>query len=169
MDEDIAIGTSIMKVKAADADSGQNAEIEYYLSDDHFTVSPTGVISNNRRLDADSNNAYYEFVVTAKDKGLTCNFLWFHEFELLSTKFFSGEPPRTGTATVRVYTENKNDEPPKFSQQVYTPNVDENAGPNTLVTTVVASDKDGDGVTFGFVGGTTTSNLFRIEQVIFFT
>ena len=48
--------------------------------------------------------------------------------------------------------------------QVYTPNVDENAGPNTLVTTVVASDKDGDGVKFGFVGGTTTSGLFRIEE-----
>lgn len=58
----------------------------------------------------------------------------------------SGEPPQTGTATVRVYTKNKNDEEPKFSQQVYTPNVDENAGPNTLVTTVVASDKDGDNV-----------------------
>lgn len=42
--------------------------------------------------------------------------------------------------------------------------MDENAGPNTLVTTVVASDKDGDGVTFGFVGGTTTSGLFRIEE-----
>ena len=48
--------------------------------------------------------------------------------------------------------------------KVYTPNVDENAGPNTLVTTVVASDKDGDGVTFGFVGGSTTSGLFRIEE-----
>jgi hypothetical protein len=47
-------------------------------------------------------------VVTAKDKG---------------------EPAKTGTATVRVYTKNKNDEEPKFSQQVYTPNVDENAGP----------------------------------------
>ncbi len=42
--------------------------------------------------------------------------------------------------------------------------MDENAGPNTLVTTVVASDKDGDGVTFGFVGGTTQSGLFRIEE-----
>ncbi len=60
--------------------------------------------------------------------------------------FVTGEPPQTGTATVRVYTKNKNDEEPKFSQQVYTPNVDENAGPNTLVTTVVASDKDGDNV-----------------------
>lgn len=59
-----------------------------------------------------------------------------------------GEPPQTGTATVRIYTKNKNDEEPKFSQQVYTPNVDENAGPNTLVTTVVASDKDGDNVKY---------------------
>lgn len=58
----------------------------------------------------------------------------------------AGEPPKTGTATIRIYTKNKNDEEPKFSQQVYTPNVDENAGPNTLVTTVVASDKDGDNV-----------------------
>lgn len=60
--------------------------------------------------------------------------------------FLAGEPAQTGTATVRIYTKNKNDEEPKFSQQVYTPNVDENAGPNTLVTTVVASDKDGDNV-----------------------
>jgi hypothetical protein len=137
------IGTSILKVKAADADSGSNADIEYYVSDDHFTVNSKGIVSNAKRLDADSNSAYYEFVVTAKDRG---------------------EPPRTGTATVRVYTSNKNDEEPKFSQQVYTPNVDENAGPNTLVTTVVASDKDGDGVTFGFVGRTTQSGLFRIEE-----
>eukprot|EP00095_Tigriopus_kingsejongensis_P004384 maker-scaffold1072_size64607-snap-gene-0.18 protein:Tk04384 transcript:maker-scaffold1072_size64607-snap-gene-0.18-mRNA-1 annotation:"GK18219" len=143
VDEDLHIGSSILKVKATDADSGTNADIEYYVSDDHFTVNSKGVISNNRRLDADSNNAYYEFIVTSKDKG---------------------EPPRTGTATVRIYTENRNDEEPKFSQQVYTPNVDENAGPNTLVTTVVASDKDGDGVTFGFVGGITQSGLFKIEK-----
>ena len=120
IDEDIAIGTSILKVKASDADSGSNADIAYSVSDDHFAVDSDGLISNNRRLDADSNNAYYEFQVTSKDKG---------------------EPARTGTATVRIYTENKNDEEPRFSQQVYTPNVDENAGPNTLVTTVVASDK----------------------------
>ncbi|QQP57284.1 Uncharacterized protein FKW44_002211 [Caligus rogercresseyi] len=143
VDEDIPIGSSILQVKSSDADSGTNANIEYYVSDDHFMVSSNGIISNNLRLDADSNNANYEFIVTAKDKG---------------------EPPRTGTATVRIYTENKNDEEPKFSQQVYTPNVDENAGPNTLVTTVVASDKDGDGVTFGFVGGMTESGLFRIEK-----
>lgn len=144
VDEDIPPGTSILKVKAMDSDSGANAEIEYMVSDDHFSVDPSGIISNNKQLDADNNNAYYEFVVTAKDKG---------------------EPAKTGTATVRVYTKNKNDEEPKFSQQVYTPNVDENAGPNTLVTTVVASDKDGDNVRFGFVGGGTSSGQFVIEEI----
>ncbi|KAF5306389.1 hypothetical protein FQA39_LY08898 [Lamprigera yunnana] len=144
VDEDIPLGTSILKVKAMDSDSGANAEIEYTVSDDHFSVDPSGIISNNKQLDADNNNAYYEFVVTAKDKG---------------------EPAKTGTATVRIYTKNKNDEEPKFSQQVYTPNVDENAGPNTLVTTVVASDKDGDNVRFGFVGGGTSSGQFVIEEI----
>ena len=48
---------------------------------------------------------------------------------------------------------------------MYTPNVDENAGPNTLVTTVVASDKDGDNVRFGFVGDKTISGQFVIEEI----
>ncbi|XP_030244118.1 neural-cadherin-like, partial [Drosophila navojoa] len=144
VDEDIPLGTSILRVKAMDADSGANAEIEYLVSDDHFAVDSNGIIVNNKQLDADNNNAYYEFIVTAKDKG---------------------EPAKSGTATVRVYTKNKNDEEPKFSQQVYTPNVDENAGPNTLVTTVVASDKDGDNVRFGFVGGGTSSGQFVIEDI----
>ncbi|KAL0123656.1 hypothetical protein PUN28_005875 [Cardiocondyla obscurior] len=144
VDEDIPLGTNILKVKATDADSGANAEIEYLVSDDHFSVDSNGIIVNNKQLDADNNNAYYEFIVTAKDKG---------------------EPSKTGTATVRIYTKNKNDEEPKFSQQVYTPNVDENAGPNTLVTTVVASDKDGDNVRFRFVGGNTTSGQFVIEEI----
>ncbi|KAI9558984.1 hypothetical protein GHT06_015773 [Daphnia sinensis] len=144
IDEDIPIGTSILKVKATDSDSGSNAEIEYSVSDDHFAIDSNGVISNGKQLDADNNNAYYEFTVTAKDKG---------------------ESPKSGTATVRIYTKNKNDEEPKFSQGVYTPNVDENAGPNTLVTTVVASDKDGDNVRFGFVGGGTRSGQFVIEEL----
>nr|XP_018903845.1 PREDICTED: neural-cadherin isoform X4 [Bemisia tabaci] len=144
IDEDIPLGTSILRVKATDSDSGSNSEIEYQVSDSHFIVDSSGVVSNSKQLDADNNNAYYEFVVTAKDRG---------------------EPPKTGTTTVRIYTKNKNDEEPKFSQQVYTPNVDENAGPNTLVTTVVASDKDGDSVKFGFVGGGTSSGQFVIEEI----
>jgi hypothetical protein len=142
IDEDIAIGTSILQVSASDLDTGKNAEISYSIDKDEFTIDEKGIIYSNKRLDADVNNTYV-LTVRATDKG---------------------DPPMTGTATVRVYTENKNDETPKFSQDVYTPNVDENAGPNTLVTTVVASDKDGDNIHFGFVGGGTTSGMFAIEE-----
>lgn len=131
-------------VSATDNDSDQNADIDYTVSDNNFTINDKGEIFSNRKLDADDNGAFYMFTVTAKDKG---------------------EPPKTGSATVRVYTKNKNDEVPKFSQDVYTPNVDENAGPNTLVTTVVASDKDGDNVKFGFAGGSNVSGQFTIEEM----
>ncbi|XP_022647325.1 neural-cadherin-like isoform X4 [Varroa destructor] len=142
IDEDVSVGTSILQVKATDMDTGRNAEITYSLDKEDFTIDSKGNIYSNKRLDADVNNTYV-LTVKATDRG---------------------EPPLTGTATVRIYTENKNDEAPKFSQDVYTPNVDENAGPGTLVTTVVASDKDGDNVLFGFVNSGTTSGMFQIEE-----
>ena len=104
INEDIAIGTPILKVNAMDAD------ITYSLSNDYFAVDSDGVISSKRMLDADSNDGYYEFRVTM-------------------------------TVPVRIYTKNTNDEEPHFSQQVYTTTVDGNAGPNTLVTSVLAHDK----------------------------
>lgn len=36
IDEDIPLGSSILKVKAMDADSGKNAEIEYLVSGNHY-------------------------------------------------------------------------------------------------------------------------------------
>lgn len=94
----------------------------------------------------------------------------FHGHDVTITRCYNyylrtGEPPKTGTATIRIYTKNKNDEEPKFSQQVYTPNVDENAGPNTLVTTVVASDKDGDNVRYVSTG---THRIMLLSSPIYF-
>ncbi|XP_074602495.1 neural cadherin isoform X1 [Brevipalpus obovatus] len=140
--EDIPLGRSILKVSATDADQGKNAEIIYSIDRPEFRIDEKGIIYANGRLDADSNNTY-QMTVRAIDRG---------------------DPPLTGTATVRIYTENKNDEAPKFSQDVYTPNVDENAGPSTLVTTVVASDKDGDNILFGFGDGSNKSGVFEIEE-----
>lgn len=139
--EDVKIGTKITTISATDLDSGRNAEIEYSIDRNEFSIDSRGNIMTVRRLDADVNNTYV-LTVKATDKG---------------------NPPLSGTAVVRVYTENTNDEAPKFSQDVYTPNVDENAGPRTLVTTVVASDKDGDNVAFGFAPNTKTS-MFQIDE-----
>ena len=109
IDEKISIGTSILKVKATDRDSGANAEIEYSVTDNHFTVDLSGVISNAKQLDADNNNAYYEFTVTANGKG---------------------EPSRSGVATARIYTKNKNvkdvnDNPPVFERSYYEVQINE--------------------------------------------
>lgn len=139
--EDVKIGTKITTISASDADSGRNAEIEYSIDRNEFSIDSRGNILTSRRLDADVNNTYV-LTVKATDKG---------------------NPPLSGTAVVRIYTENTNDEAPMFSQGVYTPNVDENAGPRTLVTTVVASDKDGDNVIFGFAPN-TKSTLFQIDE-----
>ena len=142
VDEDVPIGTAIVQVSATDADTGKNAEIVYSIDRDEFVIDEKGVIYANKRLDADTKSDYM-INVKATDRG---------------------DPPLSGSAVVRIYTVNKNDEPPKFSQDVYTPNVDENAGPNTLVTTVVASDRDGDNIFFGFVGGQQRSGFFEIEE-----
>lgn len=142
--EDVKIGTKITNILASDSDSGKNSEIDYSLDRPEFTIDSRGNIITSRRLDADVNNTYV-LTVKATDRG---------------------NPPLSGTAVVRIYTENTNDEAPKFSQDVYTPNVDENAGPRTLVTTVVASDKDGDNVIFGFAPGTKKDiiSLFQIDE-----
>lgn len=139
--EDVKIGTKITTISATDTDSGRNAEIEYSLDRNEFSIDSRGNIMTSRRLDADVNNTYI-VTVKATDKG---------------------SPPLSGTAVVRIHTLNTNDEAPKFSQDVYTPNVDENAGPRTLVTTVVASDRDGDNVIFGFAPS-SRNNLFSIDE-----
>uniref|UniRef100_A0A6G1SIF4 Neural-cadherin n=1 Tax=Aceria tosichella TaxID=561515 RepID=A0A6G1SIF4_9ACAR len=138
--EDVKINTIIKQITATDADSGKNAEIEYSIDRAEFSIDSRGNIITSRRLDADVNNTYI-LTVKATDRG---------------------NPPLSGTAVVRVSTENTNDEAPKFSQDVYTPNVDENAGPRTLVTTVVASDRDGDNVIFGFAS--PKNPLFQIDE-----
>ncbi|KAG9510290.1 Neural-cadherin [Fragariocoptes setiger] len=139
--EDVKPGHPVTRILATDADSGANAEIQYSLDRSEFIIDAKGNIKTTRRLDADVNNTYV-LTVKATDKGT---------------------PPLVGSATVRIYTENTNDEAPKFSQEVYTPNVDENAGPKTLVTTVVASDKDGDNVFFGFAPG-SRNPMFQIDE-----
>ena len=69
IDEDIAIGNTVLRVKARDDDVGTNAEIVYSVHDNHFTVDNKGIIKVGTVLDADDNNAYYEFNVVAMDRG----------------------------------------------------------------------------------------------------
>ncbi|KAM3928305.1 neural-cadherin-like isoform 2-T2 [Leptodactylus fuscus] len=136
--ENIPVGTSILQVTAQDCDSGSNAEISYFTQSPEFSITSQGVILSSQRLDYERANHMYEFVVIAIDKG---------------------NPPRTGTASVRLRMANINDEAPVFSQTVYNTFLSEDAGPNTLVATVYAKDPDGDNVSYFIVEGNNEGNF----------
>nr|XP_060628736.1 neural-cadherin-like [Anolis sagrei ordinatus] len=136
--ESIPIGTSLLQVLATDCDSGSNSEIIYFLQTADFSITPDGVISSNQQLNFEQSNHMYEFVVIAVDQG---------------------HPARTGTASVRIRMANVNDEAPVFSQSVYETFLSEDAGPGTLVATVLAKDPDGDGVMYLISGGNEEGNF----------
>ncbi|CAL8404578.1 unnamed protein product, partial [Boreogadus saida] len=128
---------------ASDCDSEENAELTYYTLSPDFTISPHGTIFPAGPLDFERPNHLYEFVVMAVDRG---------------------QAPRTGTATVRIRMANINDEVPEFSQHVYRTFVSEDAGPNTLVATVLAKDPDGDGITYKITTGNQEGNFVIDSQ-----
>ncbi|KAF3686954.1 Neural-cadherin Cadherin-N [Channa argus] len=141
--ETVTTATSLLQVSANDCDSEENAELTYYTLSQDFTISPHGTIFPAGLLDYERPNHLYEFVVMAIDKG---------------------EVPRTGTATVRIRMANVNDEAPEFSQHVYRTFVSEDAGPNTLVATVLAKDPDGDGITYKITSGNEEGNFVIDSQ-----
>uniref|UniRef100_A0A8C2H084 Si:ch211-186j3.6 n=1 Tax=Cyprinus carpio TaxID=7962 RepID=A0A8C2H084_CYPCA len=141
--ETVTTATSLLQVSASDCDSEQNAEITYYTLSPDFIISAHGTIFPAGPLDYERPNHLYEFVVMAVDKG---------------------EVPRTGTATVRLRMANVNDKPPEFSQPVYRTFVSEDAGPNTLVATVLAKDPDGDGITYKITAGNEEGNFVIDSQ-----
>lgn len=125
-DEDVPVGTSILQVQVFQA---EQYNLSYTLSDPvNFTIDQQGVIRSNARLDADYNGASYMFDVTATISG--------------------SESSQAAKTSVHINTNNKNDEPPVFSEGIYHSRVDETAQPNAVVTTIIATDKDGDKVKY---------------------
>ncbi|XP_053560048.1 LOW QUALITY PROTEIN: protocadherin-7 [Bombina bombina] len=117
-------GERVCTVIATDADSAKNAEIAYSLDPSVagiFSIHPdTGDITVNIVLDREQNDRY-EFKVVAKDKGI---------------------PVLQGSATVVVQVADKNDNDPKFMQDVFTFYVKENLQPNSPVGMVTVMDAD---------------------------
>ncbi|XP_053127320.1 neural-cadherin-like [Hemicordylus capensis] len=141
--ETVTVTSALLQVSSSDCDFEENAEISYYTLSPDFSISTHGTIFPATQLDYERPNHLYEFVIMAVDKG---------------------DPPRTGTATVRIRVSNVNDEVPKFSQPIYRSFVSEDAGPNTLIATVHAIDPDGDGVSYSITGGNQKGNFVIDSQ-----
>ncbi|XP_053073451.1 protocadherin-7 isoform X8 [Acinonyx jubatus] len=139
-------GERVATVLATDADSGKNAEIAYSLDSSVmgiFAIDPdSGDILVNTVLDREQTDRY-EFKVNAKDKGI---------------------PVLQGSTTVIVQVADKNDNDPKFMQDVFTFYVKENLQPNSPVgmVTVMDADKGRNAEMSLYIE--ENSNIFSIEN-----
>lgn len=139
-------GARVATVLATDADSGKNAEIAYSLDSSVmgvFAIDPdSGDILVNTVLDREQTDRY-EFKVNAKDKGV---------------------PVLQGSTTVIVQVADKNDNDPKFMQDVFTFYVKENLQPNSPVgmVTVMDADKGRNAEMSLYIE--ENSNIFSIEN-----
>lgn len=117
-------GERVVTVVATDADSGKNAEIAFsldpagngpfYIDADNGDIRATGVLDREQR-------ERYELRVIAKDKGT---------------------PSLQGSATVVIQVTDRNDNAPKFAQEIFTFYVKENLLANSPVGMVTVTDAD---------------------------
>nr|XP_003199871.2 protocadherin beta-15-like [Danio rerio] len=123
-------GTPVIKIKADDADGGQNARILYSLSEDsaiYLSINTeTGEIFTIRPFDYEASTHFYAQAM-ARD---------------------GGRPSFTSTCTIRIYITDMNDNPPvvlypvQFNGYVADDIVPRAAPAGYLVTKVVAVDAD---------------------------
>ncbi|XP_026555654.1 protocadherin-7 [Pseudonaja textilis] len=128
--ENNAPGERVATVLATDADSGKNAELAYSLEPSPlaaeapaglFTIDPdSGDVRVQAALDREQRDTY-QFQVTARDKGT---------------------PSLQGSALVVVRVADRNDNEPRFMQDVFTFYVKENLQPNSPVGMVTVMDAD---------------------------
>lgn len=155
--ENVPIGIVFFQVNASDADIGTNAEFQFFLHDvsnesaavnERFTIDPvTGEIATNDVFDRENDTAFILHVI-AVDNGST--------------------PMRlTGSATVVVTIDDRNDHTPTLHNTTYTAEVIENAPNGTYVFSASASDRDAESPNndFFFTLNGSRSDVFDIDPM----
>lgn len=127
LSEASVIGTSVLQVKATDADSGQNKAISYHIVSNHANASQYFHIDSNSGLIAVAKPLDYEYL---------------HEYSLLVRAVDGGIPPLSSDATVLVHVIDLNDNPPEFMQQVYEAKNSDLSTQGSFVASIKATDPD---------------------------
>ena len=113
----------IVTLFATDIDSGENANITYFISTggDSFEVDQyTGEIRPKKSFDREAISLY-SVIVVAKDEGT---------------------PSLSSSASVSIEIIDENDNPPSFAIQQYIITLADNSKPGTVLETIVADDPD---------------------------
>uniref|UniRef100_A0A667ZZJ2 Cadherin EGF LAG seven-pass G-type receptor 1 n=1 Tax=Myripristis murdjan TaxID=586833 RepID=A0A667ZZJ2_9TELE len=145
--ENVAIGYSVIHIQAIDADSGENARLEYRLTDTTpgfpFTINnSTGWITVSIELDRETTE-FYTFGVEARDHGI---------------------PVMTSSASISITVLDVNDNVPTFTEKIYSLKINEDALVGTSVLTVTAVDRDVNSVVTYQISSGNTRNRFAITS-----
>ncbi|XP_053312519.1 protocadherin Fat 3 [Spea bombifrons] len=123
--EDLPVGSSILKIKAADADSGFNGKVLYAISD--------GNIDSCFSIDLETGTLK---VLMPMDREMTDKYL------LNITAYDLGKPQRSSWRLLTIHVNDANDNSPVFLQDSYSANTLESTSIGTELIQVEARDKD---------------------------
>uniref|UniRef100_A0A8C8B6Y9 Cadherin EGF LAG seven-pass G-type receptor 1 n=1 Tax=Otus sunia TaxID=257818 RepID=A0A8C8B6Y9_9STRI len=156
--ENVPLGYSVLHIQAVDADSGENARLEYKLiemapstggapvaSDSGFPFqinNSTGWITVAAELDRETVENYH-FGVEARDHGM---------------------PVMTSSASVSITVLDVNDNNPTFTEKVYHLRLNEDAAVGSSVLTLTAVDRDVNSVVTYQITSGNTRNRFAITS-----
>ncbi|XP_044871039.1 cadherin EGF LAG seven-pass G-type receptor 2 [Mauremys mutica] len=145
--ENVPLGYSVLHIQAIDADSGDNARLQYALLEAGprfpFAISnSTGWIVVASELDRETVD-FYSFGVEARDHG---------------------SPPMASSASVSITVLDVNDNNPEFTAKEYSVRLNEDAAVGTSVLTVSAIDRDANSVITYQIANGNTRNRFSITS-----
>ncbi|XP_059577605.1 protocadherin-7 isoform X2 [Alligator mississippiensis] len=123
-------GERVATVVATDADSGKNAEIAYSLEPSPLSAETLGGLFS---IDPDSGDVLVQAVLDREQRDT-------YEFQVMARD--KGVPVLQGSTTVVVRVADRNDNEPRFMQDVFTFYVKENLQPNSPVGMVTVMDAD---------------------------
>ena len=141
------VGSTVLEVRAADADAGANGTVTYSSPDitSEFDLDmTTGAISLRAPLDYEDTQSY-QFTVVASD---------------------GGTPRHTATTGVMVTILDENDNTPMFAPGHHTGQVQENSPAYTQVLQLPASDADSGlngALTFALIGDSQALQAFLVS------
>ncbi|XP_059581872.1 cadherin EGF LAG seven-pass G-type receptor 1 isoform X4 [Alligator mississippiensis] len=156
--ENVPLGYSVLHIQAVDADSGDNARLQYRLVDLNPTPggvsvggdagfpfqinNSTGWITVSADLDRETVENYH-FGVEARDHGV---------------------PVMTSSASVAITVLDVNDNNPTFTEKVYHLRLNEDAAVGSSVLTLTAVDRDVNSVVTYQITSGNTRNRFAITS-----
>ncbi|XP_075466716.1 cadherin-23 isoform X3 [Ascaphus truei] len=135
-------GTVVGNVSGAvDADEGSNAIVYYFIAagnqESNFQLIPEGTLTVRHNLDREKEPFYFLVVKASSNKN------WSPRKSLRSSRIQSFDPSTDSTLQeVKIYLEDINDQPPRFTKTEYTAGVATDAKVGSELIKVVALDAD---------------------------